>query len=98
VPDPAALALIPVAGVIAAALIAGLFSLAGRRSDAQLAAAEAAERVRAQLLADYEARIRVLTEDRDEARADRDESRRQVEALERRIVECEGRPTRGVKP
>ena len=97
-PDPAALALIPVAGVIAAALIAGLFMLAGKRSDALVAADAAAERARAQLLADYEARLRVLTEDRDEARADRDESRQQVLALEQRIVEMTARPTRGVKP
>ena len=95
-PDPAALALIPVAGVIAAALIAGLFALAGKRSDAQVAATVAADEARRELLADYKERIAVLTTDRDEARADRDESRRQVRELEAIVAELK-RPTRGVK-
>jgi hypothetical protein len=98
VPDAALSALIPVAGVIAAALIAGLFLLAGKRSDAQAAASDAAEEARLELVNNLRERIAVLTVDRDEARSDRDESRRQVLALERRIVELEGRDTRGVKP
>jgi hypothetical protein len=97
VPDPAALALIPVVGVIAAALIAGLFSLAAKRSDAQVAATEAADQARRELLADYKERIAVLTVDRDEARADRDEARRQVSALEAIVADLRG-PTRSVKP
>lgn len=80
-PDPAALALIPVAGVIAAALIAGLFSLAGKRSDAQVAAAESAEQARRELVADQREHIAMLKE--------------QVVALEAKVAKYEGRPTRG---
>lgn len=95
--DPAALALIPVGGAIAVALIAGLFQRSNKRTEVQVAELAAADRVRARLVEDLEARIAVLTVDRNEARADRDESRRQVLALEARLVEL-GRPTRGVKP
>lgn len=82
-PDPAAIALIPVAGVIAAGLIAGLFLLAGKRADSQIVASaataeaeararQAADEARAELLADKNERIRMLILERDEAIAARD--------------------------
>lgn len=98
-PDPAAVALIPVAGVITAALIAGLFALASKRADseitattvraaAELKAREAADTARAELLADKNERIAMLTLERDEAatardeaEAERDECRKQLEAI-----------------
>jgi tRNA pseudouridine-54 N-methylase len=88
VSDPAALALIPVAGVIAAALIAGLFLLAGKRADAQVAAADATDEARRALVDAQQQRIAMLT-------TERDECREQVRALEAIVRESEHRPTRG---
>ena len=95
--DPAALALIPVCGVIAAALIAGVFALAAKRTDAQVEAAAAADKARRELLDDMGRRIDVLSADRDEARADRDEARRQVTALEAVVAQLRG-TSRGDSP
>lgn len=88
--DPAALAIfIPFVGGICVALIAGLFSLAGKRSDAQVAEAQAAERSRREVVDDFKERIAMLTTDRDDARAERDRHRQQVVQLERQVADLE---------
>lgn len=80
--------LVPVAGVIAAALIAGLFALAGRRSTDELEAHK-------QLVSSHRERADLLKSERDEARAERDAARQEIRALE--VIVSEYRATRGVR-
>lgn len=88
--DPAALAIfIPFVGGICVALIAGLFQLAGKRSDAQVAEAQAAERSRREVVDDFKERIAMLIADRDDARAERDRYREQVGTLEVQVANLE---------
>lgn len=80
-PDAALSALIPVAGVIAAALIAGLFMLAGKRTDAQAKAADDTDEARRELVALLREQIAVKDA--------------QIAALEAKVSAHDHRPTRG---
>lgn len=95
--------LFPLAGVLASALIGGIFLLASRRTADEMAA-------RKELLDSKNERIADLTVERDEARSERDDAKRERdEALRREveyrdqivhleaIVETTGRPTRRTK-
>ncbi len=79
-PDAALSALIPVAGVIAAALIAGLFMLASKRSDAQAQAAADTDEARRELVALLREQIAVKDA--------------QIAALEAKVANHEHRQTR----
>jgi hypothetical protein len=78
--DPVLLALIPAAAGVSVALIAGIFGMFGRRN------AEA-DQARRDLVDDMSKRIELLVSQRNDLQA-------QVVALEAKIREHEGRPTR----
>lgn len=79
--DPVLLAAIPVIGVVAAALIAGIFGQAGRRS------AEV-DQARRDLVDDMTKRIEMLEKERNELRVENMQ-------MEAKIRQHEHRPTRG---